>query len=696
MSLSADLDALKLEDAVVTEPSQPGEAANSDLKTETREEVDRSSQVDLESICKGLLTLEYCRYCSTGFKFLLGNEWEVNVIVDPLKTPVYKAASYVWGETQMLPMDCKKCSKCVRFPVESYQKLVRLVSLSDKSGDNLWIDSVSIDQEDPFDITKQVAVMGTIYGNATSVGVLLPKSDKEGFELLVHIGSAAGEINKRRMEFSVNGSAPDHEDSLSVVCQRFFALMEEFERKIHKWNYWSRAWTFQEWALSRDFSIACEAGFDTVNLSNMKITILHAATLMSVYKIQQGQYATINLGFSRGEVPRRFESIKRLFPDELAFVPSSMVKEEDSSMDALIPNMRFGSLLGLRATRTGNRAMFERNPPVHEAFSLRPPPPASAEERFRLRLSMVFDAIGTSKREARYEADLICSWASMCNIKYDYSKNDTFANALRKVLKVLRKEHKLTIYNFNVNAVGACGDVDLRFLDYATSHRQCNATNKAYLHGAPVFTGRADTIIHFKNALTNGLASNPVGSSIVYLRRTKGCHVASKTALTEKTKVLQEFYKTISGVADGMLNTDVLKDVLSVLEKIPKGSRERFTFVLASIGLRVKDKPGAVMHAWAVCPLTPAALTNCFVARESLNGTLVLAQRDADSTIRVLAYLTITDQQCGTFLLPVDREGRLEITFKMRLRSDLLNSAMMGDRVLAGTLGLEEEELAAH
>ena len=695
MSLSAGLDSLNLEDVVVTESSQPGEAATSDSKTET-EEVDGSSQLDLERICKGLLTLESCRYCSTGFRFLLGDKWEVNVIVDPLKIPVYKAASYVWGETQMLPMDCKKCAKCVRFPVESYQKLVRLVSLSDKSGDNLWIDSVSIDQADPVDVASQVAVMGTIYGNASSVGVLLPKSDEEAFELLVHIGSAASEINTRKMEFSTNDTAPGYEDSLSAVCQRFFTLMEKFERKIHKWTYWSRAWTFQEWALSRELSIACEAGFDTVNLSNMKYTILHAATLMSIYKIQQGQYATINLGFSRGEVPRRFESIKRLFPDEMAFVPSSMVKEEDATMDTLIPNTRFGSLLGLRATRTGNMALFERNPPVHEAFSLNPPPPASAEERFRLRLSMVFDAIGTSKREARYEADLICSWASMCNIQYEYSKNDTFANALHKVVGVLREDHKLTIYNFNVNAVGACGDVDLTFLDYATSHTQCNATNKAYLHGAPIFTGRADTAIHFKNALTNGLVSDAVGSPTVFLRQVKDCDVVSKTTLTEKTKVLQDFSKTTSGIVDGMLNMNVLENVLSVLEKTPKESLERFTFVLASIGMRMKDKPVAWLHAWAVCPLTPATLTDCFVARESLNGTLVLAQREGDSTTRVLAYLTITDQQCGIFLLPVARDGRLKISSKMRLRSDLLNSAMMEDRVLVGTLGFEEKELAAH
>jgi hypothetical protein len=35
-----------------------------------------------------------------------------------------------------------------------------------------------------------------------------------------------------------------------------------------------------------------------------------------------------------------------------------------------------------------------------------------------------------SKREATYEADLVYCWASMCNIRFDYSQNDQYHVAL--------------------------------------------------------------------------------------------------------------------------------------------------------------------------------------------------------------------------------------------------------------------------
>src|SRR4051794_10723076 len=98
----------------------------------------------------------------------------------------------------------------------------------------------------------------------------------------------------------------------------------------------------------------------------------------------------------------------------------------------MMPNLRFGNTLGLRLAFRGNRGLFERNPPIHEAFNLNAPLPASSVQRQYERLSMMLNAMGTNKREARFEADLIACWASMCNIKYDYKKEDSFGVALQK------------------------------------------------------------------------------------------------------------------------------------------------------------------------------------------------------------------------------------------------------------------------
>jgi hypothetical protein len=124
-----------------------------------------------------------------------------------------------------------------------------------------------------------------------------------------------------------------------------------------------------------------------------------------------------------------------------------------------------------------------------------------------------------------------------------------------------------------------------------------------------------------------------------------------------------------------------------------------------------------------------------FVAREELNGTLVLAtSRFADNPPRcspktgggglsrmllsiagkgpvrrndeinqqgsatysrkpspnaILAYLAITDQECGTFLIPVSSGGQVDLTFKTPQRSDIRNSDLMRDRRLHADLRLE-------
>ena len=57
---------------------------------------------------------------------------------------------------------------------------------------------------------------------------------------------------------------------------------------------------------------------------------------MSVYK---HQYATIDVGFSRGHVPRRFESMKRLFPDEHAFVPHDVLSQDTVNFDDPMPHL---------------------------------------------------------------------------------------------------------------------------------------------------------------------------------------------------------------------------------------------------------------------------------------------------------------------------------------------------------------------
>jgi hypothetical protein len=76
----------------------------------------------------------------------------------------------------------------------------------------------------------------------------------------------------------------------------------------------------------------------------------------------------------------------------------------------------------------------------------------------------MLNSYGVGKRKARFEANLVCCWASMCNIRYDYSQDDSFGQALQKVVGAIRQKG-IRLYNFVVNTDAA--EVDLCFHEYA-------------------------------------------------------------------------------------------------------------------------------------------------------------------------------------------------------------------------------------
>jgi hypothetical protein len=117
------------------------------------------------------------------------------------------------------------------------------------------------------------------------------------------------------------------------------------------------------------------------------------------------------------------------------------------------------------------------DPPVHAAFDLDVPLDGDPKRRMFERLCMALNAFGVNKREAKFEADLVASWASMYNLPYKSVKEDLYVTALQKIFKALRGEMGLKVYNFCVGRRSGTTEVDLKFLEYARSHRQSNATN---------------------------------------------------------------------------------------------------------------------------------------------------------------------------------------------------------------------------
>ncbi|KAK5730065.1 hypothetical protein LTR17_011469 [Elasticomyces elasticus] len=626
-----------------------------------------------------------------------GGEWTTKVIFGIPKVEKYKAASYVWGKTKDISFECKACKRTNSFPVESYHRFLCLMSLVDKSGDEIWIDALSIDQTDPNDIAAQLAVMGNTYNNASCVAVLLPRSDEEAFRLLEKIATLASNINLQREKFAhYRGGIWNIDDELSATCQGFYASIQTLEKNLHKWKYWSRAWTFQEWALARNISLAWEGNLENYNLAGLKSVILEAATMMAVYKIQQGAYAQVDLGFTRGEVPQRFESVKRLFPDERAFKSSTSIEEKATDFDVLMPSMSFGKVLGLRSTYNSIPTVMP-----FQSFNLKAEATLPPDERFKERLYSALNALGTSRREARYAADLVCSWASMCNIEYAYDKNDSFPLALQKVIRILREKRGVQIFNFLANTTAANGEVDIQFLHYATLHRQSNATNNEYFHGAPAFTGRFDLATHFKCAVSQPGTCAVLEGTRVSLRKMQDAQIRSLAQLTDKQEVINQLYRCTSSTASFNCFSDIMMNVASVLGSTPVDQLANWTLAVVSIPFEPISDPSdkvhgraGTMHAFAICNREIVASKSIIVAREALNSSITLAV-SSDQGLRIVGFLSIADQQSGAMLLRADASGIIKMTLKTPLRSDVVSDGMVQDRVIRGRVQLDEADLEA-
>jgi len=91
-------------------------------------------------------------------------------IVDVHSPPEYIALSYVWGdESSKVPITCD--GKSISVTSNLRDALQKFCGLQKKT--RLWADALCINQQDNLEKNKQVAMMATIYSNASKVFVWL-------------------------------------------------------------------------------------------------------------------------------------------------------------------------------------------------------------------------------------------------------------------------------------------------------------------------------------------------------------------------------------------------------------------------------------------------------------------------------------------------------------------------------------------
>ncbi|KAL2066814.1 hypothetical protein VTL71DRAFT_1238 [Oculimacula yallundae] len=623
-----------------------------------------------------LINVKTCRECSGDFTYE-HPDGDINIICGVPGDVKYKAISYVWGKITQVTVRCVGCGGASEIPMESQAKFEQLMNVVG-GGSAVWLDAISINQQDPRDIATQVAVMGDIYSKADCVSVVLPTSDKEAFQLLENLLGNAEDIRTSMWLFTQSDRGPEHE-SIGRICQSFFANLSAMSRGQTQWLYWQRAWTFQEWALASGLEIQCEGlSAGTPKLTDVKGKILSTAFFLARYKLGAHQYSSVDIGFSRGEVPNYLRVVKRLFPREDIFLSNEEINQDELFIQTIFPHGDINQLLGIRGP--------------HQAPG------------FRSRLSLMLDAFGTNNRQARFEADLICCWASMCNIKYAYDKHDSRAVALQKVLAALRREG-LRIYNFHINT-GARLEVDLHFTDYAMAHQLCNSSNKAFLPASPIYSGQTDTVFHLLHTLKQPDELASLEGNAIALRPIVKSPFAVVVELSDEVAVAQQMGRLIQGQLDdvvGFVYSNILINILQTLQGLPRSQLDKFVLIVVDIPIisTLPWKNGSQsgirrLVAWAICPRNLAwPHSSLKVAREGLNGTLVLARSSEGMPLQAVAYLTITHAQCGSYLLVADEEGLIEIDFVTLKRSDIMITVNGGfpQEGMSVRVGFEDETI---
>jgi Heterokaryon incompatibility protein (HET) len=656
------------------------------------------------------LQFNECRKCAGRFSYSL-ESGTVSIVAGIPKEGLgpYKAMSYVWGATSTLDIPCANCGHVTSVPMLSPQRFVNLMNLGG-AGNTIWLDAVSINQSDPADIAASVKVMGTIYSSAACVSVLLPDSDQPAFDCLDMIAKLAmgillnienfmrnRELTARESPegIQVESSTTDDEASaevsataegqrehchlLSSFSKLYLKNLENLRTHLASFTYWQRAWTFQEWALANDLEIAIEGG-SAVTLFGVKSLVLGASMLLARYKMLYGQYATINIGETRGMAPVVFKLIKYQFPDEHLFLSYEEIDDKEATFQTHYPHLGLNQVLGVRSLP-------------------RPPwePQPDEASRLRARLLLLLPTFAIMPRTAKYEADLVASWASMCNIDYEYDREDTFEAALSKVIAVLRSRG-ITIYEFMPNTTGGSLSRYTSFREYAHEQLQRHTTNFAPTQGPPIFTGIADIFTHVLysvlkvelptrwNGVDEGL--QPLGgASIVKVIRLDDAEQASE----EMSHVFYGHSLPDLNPSEGYFMFYPAKQIVAAALKseMVGECRRDARLCIVRIPFRKDQEPlrrGLNLYAWAILP-ADVEDRQLRVCREPVNGTLVLATTEREAT-HIVAYLTLTDLVSGTFLINVDEAFHLSMILRIPMRADMGHSRYLeiGDRFIRGTV----------
>jgi hypothetical protein len=183
---------------------------------------------------------------------------DVDIIhVDLQKDPLYRAFSYVWGNSASTAEIRVKGDKKIIVSaslVEILNSVVRLQENSKLQTLPLWIDQLCINQHNLEERCQQVSMMGTIYMNADHVLAWLGEPNDELTQSFMHLIRTYRAKTKEGLTWDLCQSVMKEQIELqfdpqnpTLKAKRFLAVQEVLNRP-----WFQRAWVFQEAVLSKE------------------------------------------------------------------------------------------------------------------------------------------------------------------------------------------------------------------------------------------------------------------------------------------------------------------------------------------------------------------------------------------------------------------------------------------------------------
>jgi hypothetical protein len=168
--------------------------------------------------------------------------------------PKYLALSYAWGDTRrtellILNGQTLKITKSLDTAFRQLRRMMQNGDLPSKS--RIWIDALSINQEDDVEKSWQVHQMGQIYQNAEYALVWLgsaSNSSATAMKALDHIGKVGkgGDIHFNGITLNLFRTLLDTDVSIGS------SLISLFRRP-----WWARIWVVQEFSFAKDVLFVC-------------------------------------------------------------------------------------------------------------------------------------------------------------------------------------------------------------------------------------------------------------------------------------------------------------------------------------------------------------------------------------------------------------------------------------------------------